>query len=214
MNKEEMRKHRRDLPWLTRRFAFRALLYSLLFSSLIWVGFSLSLSDAGYLSTLFSAESAIKNSVNKSTGRAPFEVVYSSQPPSTPMDLASFPLPPGRSEVGHNFSEYVKDMQRTFSSRDKLPARRAVPFYITRKLGSNAYAIDLPSDLGFNPVLNAEIINALRGDANDQKDGSTSDSTGIKGAELQRLHPDLHAAYVNHNLQGSSSSRKPTTDAN
>lgn len=46
------------------------------------------------------------------------------------------------------------------------------------------------------------------------KHRSTSDSAWIKGTELQRLHPDLFTAYVNHNLPESSSSKETTIDAN
>jgi len=37
---------------------------------------------------------------------------------------------------------------------------------------------------------------------------------GVKGTELQRLHPDLFTAYVHHNLPESSSSEELAIDAN
>ena len=43
-----------------------------------------------------------------------------------------------------------------------------VPFEVLiKKLGSNAYLIDLPSDFGISPVFNIEEITTFKGDAND-----------------------------------------------
>jgi hypothetical protein len=36
----------------------------------------------------------------------------------------------------------------------KLHARRAGPLQVTKKLGSNAYVIALPSDFGISPIFN------------------------------------------------------------
>jgi hypothetical protein len=49
----------------------------------------------------------------------------------------------------------------------KLHARRARPFQITKKLGNNAYVIDLPSEFGISPIFNIEDITAFKGDIND-----------------------------------------------
>ncbi|KAG6790223.1 hypothetical protein POTOM_006371 [Populus tomentosa] len=145
----------------------------------------------------------------------------------------------------------------------KLHARRAGPFQVTKKLGSNACVIDLPSEFGISPIFNIEDITAFKGDINDhdhrsqtedtpaclpkapttstpQEDiasisdhqfvstrrggyykflvqwrhRSLSDSAWIKGTELQRLHPELFAAYVHRNLPESSSSGELAIDAN
>jgi hypothetical protein len=50
----------------------------------------------------------------------------------------------------------------------KLHARRAGPFQITKKLGNNAYVIDLPSEFGISPIFNIEDITVFKGDINDQ----------------------------------------------
>jgi len=151
-----------------------------------------------------SIEFAINNSVNRSTGHTPFEVVYGRRP-YTPMDLKPLPLPPRPSEVGLDFSEYMRDVHtevkrrlslnieaytasvnvrrkdRQFHNGDmvlvrlkperfplgsfsKLHVRRAGPFRITKKLGSNAYVIDLPSEFGISPVFNIEDIAAFKSD--------------------------------------------------
>jgi hypothetical protein len=151
-----------------------------------------------------SIEFAINNSVNRSTGHTPFEVVYGRRP-YTPMDLKPLPLPPRPSEAGLDFSEYMRDVHtkvkrrlslnieaytasvnvrrkdRQFHNGDmvlvrlkperfhlgsfsKLHVRRAGPFRITKKLGSNAYVIDLPSEFGISPVFNIEDIAAFKSD--------------------------------------------------
>jgi hypothetical protein len=55
------------------------------------------------------AEFSINNSVNRSTGCTPFEVVYDRRP-YTLMDLTPLPLPPRPSEAGLDFSEHMKDV--------------------------------------------------------------------------------------------------------
>lgn len=46
----------------------------------------------------------------------------------------------------------------------KLHARRAGPFQVTKKVGSNAYVIDLPSDFGISPIFNIEDLTEFKGD--------------------------------------------------
>ncbi|KAK0583827.1 hypothetical protein LWI29_003545 [Acer saccharum] len=45
----------------------------------------------------------------------------------------------------------------------KLHARRAGPFPILKKLGSNAYLIDLPVEYSFSPIFNIEDLTAYKG---------------------------------------------------
>jgi hypothetical protein len=49
----------------------------------------------------------------------------------------------------------------------KLHARRAGPFQVTKKLGSNAYVIDLPADFGISPIFNIEDLTEFKGDPDD-----------------------------------------------
>jgi len=46
----------------------------------------------------------------------------------------------------------------------KLHACRSDPFQVTKKLGSNAYVIDLPSDFGISLVFNIEDLIEFKGD--------------------------------------------------
>ncbi|KAG2675534.1 hypothetical protein I3760_12G008100 [Carya illinoinensis] len=153
------------------------------------------------------AEFAFNNSVNRSTGCAPFEVVYGFRP-STPLDINSLPLPSRPSEAALDFSSFMQNVHeeckwrltfhtnsyaasanskckdRQFNEGDmvlvrfrlerftpgsftKLHACRAGPFKVTKKLGTNAYVIELPSDFGISPVFNIEDLTAFKGDASD-----------------------------------------------
>ncbi|KAJ0076309.1 hypothetical protein Patl1_34864 [Pistacia atlantica] len=49
----------------------------------------------------------------------------------------------------------------------KLHAHRAGSFRVTKKLGTNAYVMDLPSDLGISPVFNIEDLTEFKGDVNE-----------------------------------------------
>lgn len=53
----------------------------------------------------------------------------------------------------------LKPERFSLESFTKLHTRRIGPFRSTKKLGSNAYVIDLPSDFGISPVFNIEDIN-------------------------------------------------------
>ncbi|KAK0601500.1 hypothetical protein LWI29_024852 [Acer saccharum] len=57
----------------------------------------------------------------------------------------------------------------------KLHARRAGPFPILKKLGPNAYLVDLPSDYGFSPIFSVEDLTKFEG--MDELDIRPSDST-------------------------------------
>ncbi|XP_038972521.1 uncharacterized protein LOC120104756 [Phoenix dactylifera] len=45
----------------------------------------------------------------------------------------------------------------------KLHARSMRPYKILKRVGSNAYVVDIPSDFGINPVFNVEDLVAYRG---------------------------------------------------
>ncbi|KAG6710015.1 hypothetical protein I3842_06G161400 [Carya illinoinensis] len=148
------------------------------------------------------AEFAFNNSINRSTGCAPFEVVYGFRP-TTPLDINSLSLPSRPSEAALDFSSYMQNVHeeckrrltfhtnsyaasanskrkdRQFNEGDmvlvrlrpecftpgsftKLHARRAGPFKVTKKLGTNAYVIELPSDFGISPVFNIEDLTAFK----------------------------------------------------
>lgn len=59
----------------------------------------------------------------------------------------------------------------------KLHARRAGPFKVLKKLGTNAYVIELPSDFGISRVFNIEDLNAFKGDICESSASPTSEVT-------------------------------------
>ena len=150
------------------------------------------------------AEFSFNNSVNRSTGCAPFEVVYGIRP-NTPLDVNCLPLPPRPSEAALDFSSYMSHLHeeckrrlainansyataanshrkdRQFKEGDmvlvrlkperfppgsftKLHARRAGPFKIIKKLGSNAYLVGIPAEFNISHVFNIEDITAFKGE--------------------------------------------------
>ena len=66
-----------------------------------------------------------------------------------------------------NVGDYVmvcirpERIPKTFSKN--LYARAMDPYYIIRKLGSNAYLLDLPNDMDISPVFNIEDLLPYRG---------------------------------------------------
>jgi len=62
------------------------------------------------------AKFTFNNSVNRSTGCTPFEVVYGFRP-NTPLDIISLPSPPRPSEAALDFSNYMRDVHEECKQR-------------------------------------------------------------------------------------------------
>ena len=62
-----------------------------------------------------------------------------------------------------NVSEYVMVHIRPERISKKLYARAMSPYSIIRKLGSNAYLLDLPNDMDISPVFNVEDLLPYQG---------------------------------------------------
>ncbi|KAL5758230.1 hypothetical protein ACOSP7_020841 [Xanthoceras sorbifolium] len=108
----------------------------------------------------------------------------------------------------------------------KLHARRISPFSVLKKLGSNAYVIDLPREYTFIPIFNVEDLIAFKGmneceqgaavsnpritstpPSSDTMDAildhqfvSTRQAVWLQAAEIQRLNPELFCSYTKQNL--------------
>uniref|UniRef100_A0A5B7BML6 RNA-directed DNA polymerase n=1 Tax=Davidia involucrata TaxID=16924 RepID=A0A5B7BML6_DAVIN len=149
------------------------------------------------------AEFAYNNSVNRSTGKSPFECVHGFSP-RQPIDL--IPLPPESrpSASADSFAQHIHELHADIrrkialsnetyklaanvhrrklefnegdyvmvrvrperyprNSFKKLHARAIGPFRILRKLGPNAYLIDLPNDMNITRVFNVEDLFPYRG---------------------------------------------------
>lgn len=48
-------------------------------------------------------------------------------------------------------------------SLTKLHSERACPFRVMKKLGANAYFLELPSDIHFSPIFNVEDLTCCNG---------------------------------------------------
>ncbi|KAL6315687.1 hypothetical protein AAG906_005779 [Vitis piasezkii] len=110
--------------------------------------------------------------------------------PSTPLDVNSLPLLPRPTSAN------AKHKDRQFNEGDmvlvrlrlerfpsgsftKLHARRAGPFRVTKKLGTNAYVIELPSKFGISPVFNIEDLTEFKGDVNENTIISLPEATPV-----------------------------------
>ncbi|KAF9665112.1 hypothetical protein SADUNF_Sadunf16G0088300 [Salix dunnii] len=67
------------------------------------------------------AEFSFNNSVNRSTGCSPFEVVYDVRP-NTPLDVNSLPLPPRPNEAALDFSSYMSHLHEECKRRLTISA--------------------------------------------------------------------------------------------
>ncbi|KAL5761064.1 hypothetical protein ACOSQ2_019902 [Xanthoceras sorbifolium] len=121
-----------------------------------------------------------------------------------------------------------------FSPRSftKLHPRRVGPFSVLKKLGSNAYVIDLPREYTFSPIFNVEDLIAFKC-MNEYEQGaavsspripytppssdtvdaildhqfvSTRQAVWLQAVEIQRLNPELFHSYTKQNLPESSRS--------
>ena len=136
------------------------------------------------LQGLSRAEFAYNNSVNRSTGKSPFEIVTGYKP-NQPIDLIPLPIHARVSEFAESFAQHVRDLHKEISQKIKLSnenyqnlansrkrakeftegdfvmirlrperfppgtlrklhARGAGPFKVIKKVGSNAYVLELP----------------------------------------------------------------------
>ncbi|KAL5828026.1 hypothetical protein ACOSQ3_019858 [Xanthoceras sorbifolium] len=117
-----------------------------------------------------------------------------------------------------------------FSPRSftKLHPRRVGPFSVLKKLGSNAYVIDLPREYTFSPIFNVEDLIAFKC-MNEYEQGAAVSSPCIPytppssdtvdaildhqfvstrpvwlpAVEIQRLNPELFHSYTKQNLPES-----------
>jgi len=149
------------------------------------------------------AEFAYNNSVNRSTGKSPFEVVHGFSPRS-PVDLVALPVAARASDSATSFAEHIRQLHdevcrqismhidtyklaanahrrpQEFQEGDfvmvricperfpkqsfkKLHARSMGPYRIIKKLGSNAYLIELPADMHISPIFNVSDLSPYRG---------------------------------------------------
>ncbi|KAK8951621.1 hypothetical protein KSP39_PZI004098 [Platanthera zijinensis] len=142
------------------------------------------------------AEFAYNSSVNRSTGRSPFQVV-SGYDPRKSVDLVPIPSEARPSESAESFTRHLHELHESVrrkinlsnehykeqadkhkrdknflvgeqvmvrvraerlphGSAKKLSARRMGPYSVLKRIGSNAYELDIPTSMGIHPVFNVE----------------------------------------------------------
>ena len=79
----------------------------------------------------------------------------------------------------------------------KLHARRASPFRVTKKLGTNAYVIKLPFEFSISLVFNIEDLIEFKGDVDENSAISLPEATPVR--VLENTTPrDESAAILDH----------------
>ncbi|KAG6768839.1 hypothetical protein POTOM_024449 [Populus tomentosa] len=106
----------------------------------------------GWDLVLSQAEFTYNNSVNQTTGHTPFELVYELHP--------KVPLTPF---LYHYLRKLVKPERFPYRTYSKLHARMGGPFKILKKLGVNAYLVDLTLEFRFSPIFNIPDLTAYHG---------------------------------------------------
>ena len=148
------------------------------------------------------AEFAYNCSVNRSTGKSPFEIVHGYKP-NRPLDLIPALEHTRVSESAESFAQHVKDLHHDISQKinlsnnmykqlanshrrlkefaegdqvmirlrperfppgavRKLHARGAGPFRVIKKVGPNAYVLELPPELGISSTFNISDLTEYR----------------------------------------------------
>ncbi|GJY07054.1 RNA-directed DNA polymerase [Tanacetum coccineum] len=125
-------------------------------------------------------EFAYNRSVNRTTGKSPFEVVYGRNL-ITPLDLVPV-LEVGRfSEEGADLSEQIKELHRSVQEQHfsagrfgKLKPRGDGPFRVLKKINDNAYKIKLPGHYNVSATFNVADLSPYKGDSDDEPDSWSS----------------------------------------
>nr|GEU55622.1 RNA-directed DNA polymerase [Tanacetum cinerariifolium] len=106
------------------------------------------------------AEFAYNRSVNRTTGKSPFEVVYGRNP-ITHLDLVHVPEVGQFSKKGADQSEQIKELHRAFG---KLKPRGDGPFRVLKKIDDNAYKIEILGHYNISATFNIADLSPYKGD--------------------------------------------------
>ncbi|GKF75094.1 hypothetical protein Tco_0224538, partial [Tanacetum coccineum] len=104
-------------------------------------------------------------SVNRTTSKSPFEVVYGRNP-ITPLDLVLVP------KVLYRDGDivWIHLRKECFSTRHfgKLKPRGDGPFRVLKNINDNAYKIELPSHYNVSTTFNVADLSPYKGDSDDE----------------------------------------------
>ncbi|GJS58024.1 RNA-directed DNA polymerase [Tanacetum coccineum] len=136
------------------------------------------------------AEFAYNRSVNRTTGKSPFEVVYGRNL-ITPLDLVPIPEVGQFSDEEADQSELIKELHRSVQEQiirhnkqykehadkrhfGKLKPRGGGPFRVLKKINDNAYKIELPGHYNVSATFNVADLSPYKGDSDDEPDLGSS----------------------------------------
>ncbi|GJY22045.1 RNA-directed DNA polymerase [Tanacetum coccineum] len=137
------------------------------------------------------AEFGYNRSVNRTTGKIPFEVVYGRNP-ITPLDLVPVPAVGQFSKEEVDQSEQIKELHRSVQEQiirhnkqykehadkrrrfGKLKPRGDGPFRVLKKINDNAYKIELPGHYNVSATFNVADLSPYKGDSDDEPDSGSS----------------------------------------
>ncbi|GKD14244.1 RNA-directed DNA polymerase, partial [Tanacetum coccineum] len=120
-------------------------------------------------SKMFDASQAAR-SVNHTTFKNPFEVVYGRNP-ITPLDLVPVQEVGQFSEEGADQSEQIKELHRAFW---KVETARRLSFRVLKKINDNAYKIELPGHYNVSSTFNVSYLSPYKEDSDDELDSGSS----------------------------------------
>ncbi|GKA87446.1 RNA-directed DNA polymerase [Tanacetum coccineum] len=133
------------------------------------------------------AEFTYNRSVNRTTGKSPFEVVYGRNP-ITPLDLLHVPEVGQFSKEGADQSEQIKELHRSgdlvlihlckehfLAGRfGKLKPQGDGPFRVLKKINDNEYKIKLHGHYNVSATFNVADLLPYKGDSDDEPNSGSS----------------------------------------
>ncbi|GKE11219.1 reverse transcriptase domain-containing protein, partial [Tanacetum coccineum] len=142
-------------------------------------------------------------SVNRTTGKSPFKVVYGRNP-ITPLDLVPVSNVGQFKELHRSVQELIIRHNKQYKEHankrrfGKLKPRGNGPFCVLKKINDNAYTIELPGHYNVSATFNVADLLSYKGDSDDEPDSRSSlfqegeddaDAVNEKKAEAELAHP-------------------------
>nr|GFA66171.1 RNA-directed DNA polymerase [Tanacetum cinerariifolium] len=131
------------------------------------------------------AEFAYNRSINRTTGKSPFEVMYGRNL-ITPLDFVPVPEVGRFSEEGADQSEQIKELHwsvqeliiqhRAFFGKPfwEVETARRWSFRVLKKINDNAYKIKLPGHYNVSVTFNVADLSPYKGNSDDEPDSWSS----------------------------------------
>ncbi|XP_059067545.1 uncharacterized protein LOC131858349 [Cryptomeria japonica] len=142
-------------------------------------------------SVLAQDEFSYNDSVNHSTRKTPFQIVYGVHPRGI-LELRDVNCLEKPSALANDFVNVMKDIQDSVKKErlpkghyTKLMAKNIGPFKILKRSGPNAYHVDLPPDIHLSPIFNVADLYLYKGPIDNSVNVGAADS--LVDAQLSAL---------------------------